>query len=689
MGNEGHRNENRGEVRNLVQAGVVHEVHYHGDGGSDGWSRPREVPAHPDELVDRLIEKALLDRLLGGWGEDERALCVGISGLSGVGKSALAIYWVRGVSSRFADGQIYYDLHAQGRRVTVVDVVRHCLRALGVPEERIPADEGSAISMLRTKAHGRRLAVLIDNVADPDELVRLRLAAPGMLMLFTTHRDVSHLEFDGVAPVALSALEHGHALELLAKACGAARIESEPEAADKLVELCGRLPAALRVAGALLAKGRGMRPSRLVGRLANDDVRVDRLADKVLAFAVGELPSSEASLYGLLGRIPGPSFSVEAVAALAGVDDYEAEELLQELQSSNLLEVDDHGHFRFHDLVRAHARTLDVPDEEAALLRFVEWYRTMGAFADRKVMEPSRLRVGGDEHLVEGRNPFDGRDALEWLERERPNIVALVGLCVERDWHQAAIALCDGPLWALHNQHKNYADMLDSLEHAVRAANVLGDAVAEARMRSIRARLRMELAEFDDAHADAVTAIALAERSGHRRILASALEFRGRIFLEQQEWREAIELCERARLINEELGKARGMALQEHFIGQAYAGLGDHEQALRYLHTALERFADFPDDRRTPTRIRVSIAKVQRALGRQEAARGLLRAVIEDMRAREVSFDLAQPLELLADSEESHGDAEAAEGHRREALAIYERSHHPAAERVRERLVRE
>ena len=109
-------------------------------------------------------------------------------------------------------------------------------------------------------------------------------------------------------------------------------------------------------------------------------------------------------------------------------------------------------------------------------------------------MEPTRLRVGDPD--VDGTNPFGGKQAaLEWLERERPNLLAVVGVCAENDWHEDVIAVCDGPLWALHHHHKHYADTLTALRHAVVSAAALGNPAVEARMRSLRSQLLVETGE--------------------------------------------------------------------------------------------------------------------------------------------------------------------------------------------------
>lgn len=207
-------------------------------------------------------------------------------------------------------------------------------------------------------------------------------------------------------------------------------------------------------------------------------------------------------------------------------------------------------------------------------------------------------------------------------------------------------------------------------------------------MRSLRGQLLMECDELAEAQEECAQAVAVAERAGHRRILASALEFQGKVMHALGEFDGAVGNFERSRRLNEELGRRRGMALQEYLMGKSFSGLGRHDEALEVLRAALERIAEFPEDKRTPGKIRVAAARAHQSLGQHEQAIALLQDAITTTRERQASFDLAEPLELLADSLAATGQP----GSRdclNEALAIYEQAQSPKAERVQRKLDRE
>jgi tetratricopeptide (TPR) repeat protein len=707
-------NENSGPVHNLVQAGAVHGgVHIHQQQAAP--EPPGQLEPEPVNFVDREPERAALDEVLAE-PRGARAGCVVISGFSGVGKSALGTYWSYSVIDLFEHGQVLFDF-GLGRR-GLDEAAEHCLRSLGVAGERIPLSTDDKIALLHTNTKGRKLLFFFDNVADLGEIANLLPASAESLVLCTSREDAAELAPDGVRPIRLTELDPGNALDYLRRSGLRARVDAEPDATAELVDLCGRLPIALRVVAGLLSQRTSWSIARAVRELSDQRRRRKHFADAFAALdlAVAQLPAAEADLYTWLGVVPAAeadlrrslaqlpqaagdvakslggcgAFPVGAVAALSGLDEIDAESLLIELHRTCLVEENDQEQYLLHDLVGSHAseaaRALSEDRRDEALRRLVAWYRWQGAFADRAVMEPSRLRVVDDE--VDGENPFTRAEALEWLERERVNLIGMVRLASESNWHVDVIALCDGPLWALHNQHKHYSDTLAALQTAVESAQEIEDLAAEARMRSLRGQLLMECGELAEAQDECAQAVAAAEEAGHRRILASALEFQGKVLHERGEFAEAIGNFERARRINEELGRRRGVALQEYLMGKSLSGLGRHDEALDVLRAALDRMAEFPEDKRTPGRIRVAAARAHQAIEQHEQAIPLLREAISETRARQASFDLTEPLELLAASLTAAGQP-GAQDCLAEALAIYEEAQSPSAERLRGELGRE
>ena len=150
---------------------------------------------------------------------------------------------------------------------------------------------------------------------------------------------------------------------------GEERIRAHPQASRKLVDLCGRVPLALCVAGARLAARSKWPVSEMVdamvherGRLAAlrmEDVMAVRSA---LDISYGALPAGAARMYRLMGLWPGVDFDSGVAAATAVVSRADAKRVLGTLTDANLLDDTAGGQYRFHDLTRLHAHELAHQD---------------------------------------------------------------------------------------------------------------------------------------------------------------------------------------------------------------------------------------------------------------------------------------------------------------------------------------
>ncbi|WP_312878035.1 NB-ARC domain-containing protein [Lentzea indica] len=218
---------------------------------------PRQLPAQPAGFTGRTAHLSTLDGLVPEEGRSGGAVTIAaISGTAGVGKTALAVQWAHRVGDRFPDGQLYANLrgHTRGGPTPPIEVLTQFLSALEVPAERVPVDLDAASAMFRTLTTDRRMLVLLDNAADPDQ-VRPLLPAGSACLVVVTCRDrlTGLVASHGARQVSLDVLSPADALELLASVLGPERVRAEPVAAADFAQLCAHLPLALRIAAANLA----------------------------------------------------------------------------------------------------------------------------------------------------------------------------------------------------------------------------------------------------------------------------------------------------------------------------------------------------------------------------------------------------------------------------------------------------
>src|SRR5579863_7578473 len=105
---------------------------------------PRQLPAARRCFTGRSGELTVLSALMERHLREANGVVIAaLTGMPGIGKTALAVSWAHQVADRFPDGQLFVNLRGSGPSGTPVrpaDAVRGFLTALGVPPARISPD---------------------------------------------------------------------------------------------------------------------------------------------------------------------------------------------------------------------------------------------------------------------------------------------------------------------------------------------------------------------------------------------------------------------------------------------------------------------------------------------------------------------------------------------------------------------
>ncbi|MDX3230958.1 NB-ARC domain-containing protein [Streptomyces sp. ME19-01-6] len=731
----------------VVQAGRLHggvHFHYQTPPAPPPARVPRQVPAGTASFENRTTELAELDDWLtpggqGGPGGPEGAGSPRIallSGLPGVGKRATVRRWVERTRDRFPGGHLYVDFARLRREGAaggdVSEGLRHCLRSIGVAEEYLSGDLAELTAHYRSHSADRRIVVVLDEVSQPAQVRALIPNAPGSVVLATSRDRLGELMWDGARLMPVEPLSADSGRRLLARLCGEDRVRAEPEAAARLVEWCGGLPVALYVVAARLAVHRRLTLSALAGELADENRRLAGLSpgarrgearmdepqhrsephrsdsligeehtvSAVFTVAYRDLPQDAARLYRLLGASPGRSFDTGGAAAVGGLPASAAAPLLGALERASLLDVGEDGRYRFHDLVRLHARDLaDADEREAALARAMEYHLTGAAFADRAIMG-RRLRIADHRERMRraGPDPFEQAQggakqaALAWLEAERADALAVLRAAaahggLDRQTWQLAEALT-----ALYLHHRHLAEWIESGELGAAAAARDGQPAAEARLRALLSRPLMDLGEFERAGQELETAVLRADGAAaaapeDRRLIllrGSVREFSGR-YWDRFDPARAAEAYDSARALSAEAGDDRGVAIALYFMGCSQSATGRHEDGLATLRDGYELLRGLGDVRMA-ARAQAAIGDTYEALGRTAEAVEALEEAARALRAQEATHYEAQALETLAGIAERAGDTESLRRHLHRAVEIHEAGGSPRAPELRARL---
>jgi hypothetical protein len=350
---------------------------------------PARLPPDVADFTGRDREAAQVTALLRSRADNgsRRLACV-IGGMAGLGKTALAIHVGHLLRSSYPDGQIYVDLRGAGPQpADPADLLGTLLRALGLETAAIPASMAERVQLYRSRLAGRRVLVLLDNAASEQQVRPLLPDSPTCAAMVTSRARLAALE--GVPLIDLDVLEHVQALELLAKIVGASRVAAEPEAAVRIVQLCGHLPLGVRIAGARLTAKPHWRLARLADRLSSQRRRLDelRIADlevrASVALSLQGLGEPARRAFRLLALLDVPRFAIWTAAVLLDVTLATARELLEQLVDARLLDVvqvdgASQARYFFHDLVRALALE-QAADEETAAERYAALDRAFGS----------------------------------------------------------------------------------------------------------------------------------------------------------------------------------------------------------------------------------------------------------------------------------------------------------------------
>ncbi|MGW1072726.1 XRE family transcriptional regulator [Streptomyces sp. NPDC002537] len=658
-----------------------------------GAHRPRLLPPGTAVFTDREPVRDALTALL-----DDPAPAAGaprvvvLTGPGGVGKTATAVHFARAFADRFPDGQLYADLGGDGpaRAVTPSGVLVRFLHGLGVPADRVPADEQGQLDLYRDRTAGLRLVTVLDNAHTAAQVAPLLGTGPGSLTLVTSRHGLPELVGNGARLLRLGPLGDEDALLLLTRIVGPEPVGPQRAHAEAVVARCGGLPLALCETGARAAGRDEVDWAALEREFATLDPAPSEAARHATGLAYRALTPAAARLYRLLGTWPWPTVPVGAAAAAAGTGTEEARRLLRDLAAARLLEEAADGRHRFHDLVRHHAGRQALEEEgregaRDAVRRVIRWYLDFAAAADKRVI-PARWHLGPAYAALDGApvadDPDGRRAALDGLRRERENLAEAVRAAEEHGFDGLAWQLCEA-MWALHLRLGFHEQWVATHLRGLAAARRLGDLRAEGRMRTQLAFAYLGLRQFTDAERE-LTAAAEADRAaGHRRGRATATEALGLLCLRQWRYEDAEEHFRHARLIlraigPEEEGAAdvpRGLALLEHHIGRALGGSRRFDESVRQLRHALACFQELAErDRYNEGRVRMSLGETLLAAGDPAAACAALDDALATMAAEGAEGQLADAAELRARCAAESGDRAGEADFLRQARALYEKA---------------
>ncbi|MFV8128296.1 NB-ARC domain-containing protein [Streptomyces syringium] len=614
---------------------------------------PRMLLPEPEEFVDRAAPRAKLDALLAGREGRRAPRLVVITGIPGIGKTAVALRWLYDVRDDFPGGQFYADMSPQGPRSPVdpVSVLETFAGQLGTPREERPAGLAELSAYFRSLTADEPSLMLLDNVVVPAQVRPLLPGAPGSVVVVTSRNRLTGLSVTQPGPdyVTLDALDDDACAQLFGPVA-----EDGPDgghegrrdggrdggqALREVIRACAGLPLAVRIARVRAAEGaEALR--ELADELTDPQTVWEALSvadeipyPKVLDVAYSGLDGRAAAVWRMLGAHPTGEFAGDLVKRLGG-DGREGAKALRTLVHERLLEPSTAGRYRMNGLVHAYARrrleetppsgtpSSDTPSSDSAAHVIIDWYLERAAAAEALVSDRwrfgSRFAPGGLPTAV-----FENEgEALDALEPDGENAAAVVALAARTGRDRLTCELAEA-LRGFFFRRKYHTRWIGVCEQALEAAGRLRDDLVLARMHYETAFALYDRAGDGDnaaARHHYERARALAAGIGHARTASSALEGLGQLALREGRPHDAISLFREATTALGDIEHPRGRALLEYHRGRAHSAARDHAEAARLLLNARRLFAALTD-RHDPAVPRPDRYNEARALTRYAEAR--------------------------------------------------------------------
>ncbi|HKD98867.1 MAG TPA: BTAD domain-containing putative transcriptional regulator [Micromonosporaceae bacterium] len=592
--------------------------------------RPFQLPPDAPDFTGRREHVEQIVAALSGPSGGAYPNVAMITGMPGTGKSTLAVHIAHALAAMYPDGQLYLDLSSgTGGTLDPREALGRVLVALGYAHAALPATADERMSLLRSASAQRRLLMVLDNAVRAEQVRALLPAGQQCGVLVTGRGPLAGLT--AWPRFELLPMERADALEFLRRIVGDARVTTESVAASKIVDLCGGLPLAIRIAGTRMAARSHQRLTWLATRLEDDATRLEQLADGTGGIR-GSFDVSYQALepdvrraFRLFGLLDVPDFGAWLAAATLGCPLREAENHIDQLVEARLLEPAPAGavdvpRYRFHQLVRLYARTTAdsaaaAEENREALARAYGACLALAEHADQALHRHVKL-VASDwpRPPVAEFVGADSFDAAAWFATEYATLGAVVRAGAARGWHDLAWDLSLSLQRFLESHH-----LLDEW-HAVStagldAARARGDLRAEAALLCSVGELQMVQDNVDAAKATFTEALEAARKVDDSRSQGHAHRGLGAVLTVERRLDQSIEENEKALTLLDHHADIGTTADVWMGLGQARHRQRKHLDAMACFERAHEGFVA-ANDQMNLAILLVNVGTTSRDLGR-------------------------------------------------------------------------
>lgn len=604
---------------------------------------PFQVPHDVLHFVGREAQLTQIDEIISQ-SPAQNFYC--LTGMGGVGKTAMAIHLAHKLREKFPDGVLWANL-AASEPLAILD---SWARAFDFDFSSLP-DLNSRAAALRGELAYKKVLFILDDVWSAEQVRPLLPSGADNIVLITTRDLDLPLVLDADSfPVSVMAAPESRLLINIVGEVEEGRGEVETAVVDEICELLGHLPLAVKIAARLLASRYRTQPEKLVARLHDENRRLatlkirDREVRASFAVSWKALDENLQQSFSRLAVFEGRPFRVSALITVAEIDRITAEDHLYALLSLSLVTEESSTHYRQHPLLADFARE-HLVQPEAAYERMTQYYL---AFA------------------TQYQNNYTA------LDQEWDNLLSAMRIAHQQKQWQLLIDYTNAlnKAWFARGR---FSDARQGYEWAKEAATTLEDHPALAISLRKWGQTCIEQGDYDEATQYLAHSLQICEVLDDQSGVASAQYYLGRVAIERAQYDDAQSLLEESQHIREHQGDKVGTA--ETLWLQAYVQLyfRNFEQSERFAKQALDIQQEADDNLGSVRTLRLLGEINLHGQNNYELAKKHCRHALRICEGIQDEGELAMSLALLSQVYRMQGDLESAREHLERSLALLKR----------------
>ena len=355
---------------------------------------PFQAPAEKKNFINR--EELLAD--LGGiLVAPEQPMVHAVVGMGGVGKSALITQIAHLLRHHFNDGLLW----ANAAMSEPMSILEGWSQLYGYDFSRI-TDLESMAAAYRGVLADKQVLIVLDDVTSLSRIKPLLPTGSYCRVLITT-RDHDLARGLDAQVWLMNELSLKNGRLLLTSILGEKRVQDEPNAALEICALLENLPLAIEIIAQRLKSRPRRRLADVALRLQDEKQRLselqisDRAVRASFAISYQSLDAQLQRMFALMGLFNGRSFTADALAYIAKLDRYDAEDRIFALTALSLAQEERLNRYKQHALLADFAleKLGDASGEEYG--RFAQYYLQ---FAQQNQHDYDALRPEWDNMMV-------------------------------------------------------------------------------------------------------------------------------------------------------------------------------------------------------------------------------------------------------------------------------------------------